>query len=118
MRYMRFWLKGDREEIFDVLIKWAKASKLVYIRSELDPRSTLVTPKKKVSKRMLDFLFGGFPKEPSGYPFLDIHLFDHGNNLIEAVFRVVEDYEDKALIVRKMLEDLFPFEDKKKSQKS
>lgn len=112
MRYRRFWIKGDREEIFGTIMKWAKASRIEYIRSELDPRITLVTKRKGVSIQMLEFMFGGFSKKPSGIPFIDILLFDHGNKLIEVVFRVIEGFEEEADIAQEMLLEFYPLERK------
>ncbi len=112
MKYYRFWLKGDREEIFDIIIKWAKAANVNYVRSGLDPRLTLITPRKSMYRRMVEFLFGGFSKDLEGQPFLDILLFDHGNDLIEVVFRIVEGSEERANIIKSMLEHLFPLDNK------
>ena len=107
MRYRRFWIKGDREEIFETIMKWAEASRIEYVRSELDPRITLITRRKGVSVKMLEFMFGGFSKKPSGIPFIDIFLFDHGDKLIEVVFRVVEGFEEEADIAQEMLLEFY-----------
>ncbi len=105
MKYRRFWIKGERDDVFRIIMKWAKASNTEYIKSDLDPRITLFTKQRPASSKILEFMFGGFTKRPSGFPFMDILLFDHGEKLIEVVFRVVEGYEGEADLVQKMLLD-------------
>ena len=108
MKYRIFWIYGEFNDIFNMIVKWASLNNYDYEYDSKASRIIILSRGSRVGRRLLEALFGGLARAPVRMALADITILDYRDNIKKVVIRYEQENARVADALHTLLIEAFP----------